>query len=693
MALAVFRESNDKVEMRKISSRSELEDWLKTQGRPDFAQVIASRAALLVLPYAFSKNVSTEWLNRFAMSLFRANAISWAARNFPKYDMLSAANSAAVHSANATAAYAGMRSASKNWSVEGDYSARSVEAAYFAAAAARSSEADAAYAAARSAAALAGAWENISGDCQWLENHADRSAAARRLTQKKLWRSIPPEGWTRARQHAFARLQTLDQGYEVWIEWYKRRERGERAAFDIQGDKNRPEDKAILARLANVTDQKFWGEGATFVNRTLQTWIDTARNRVTLNLLTDEKIETKSVDATNPAERIDFFISYSNKDEATAREVQAILSDRGYTSIAQFKNFQQGNFVREMREGIASADRFIALQSKSYWESDHCQSEWDAAYARDPGAKQRKIVPFLLEPTPLPPIASEVVYQPLFNLNEMERRKAIIAWIEYQPPSRSPQELRKTLAEQSSPDVGVRDEKIDAGPNILFDKPLVDMDLAELPSNLRALLKVLLGSLPNNAPLVVRHCLNGYNEHLLERGAQPIVGTIDPFAAAVRAQIVADAGLWDAGLESLFESFFKRHELLITHFPLNPQRELLIAETPIDEVLASGDNLLDPVEAVSEAMEALKSADLTTEDFNRVEEAHKAFSKDIASLPMPKPTDDVTPKRRYVLGTIGFYERLLAALGAAAGIAATPQGQVAIAAVSGAIETFMSFIL
>ncbi len=60
---------------------------------------------------------------------------------------------------------------------------------------------------------------------------------------------------------------------------------------------------------------------------------------------------------------------------------------------------------------------------------------------------------------------------------------------------------------------------------------------------------------------------------------------------------------------------------------------------------------------------------------------------------MPAPSDDVTPKRRYVLGTIGFYERLLAALGAVAGIAATPQGQAAIGAVRAAIETFMGFIL
>lgn len=635
--LAPHTISGDSGAMAEITSHKELKNWFKKQNRADFAQVIAARAALRVLPYAFGGRIPDDWVAAYSLALFRATAISWAARNFPAHDMGNAARAAATYAPAAAPA------------------APAADAAAF--------------------------WNNLSADCDWLAASTDPLTDARRLTREPLWPRGAPARWDADWETGKARLLALDPSYQVWTDWYDRRVRGERAAFDIPGDTNRIEDKKILVALADATDEDFWDGGAPHVNIMLQRWIDEARARVKPE--PDEKAETPT----------SFFISYATKEEAIAQEVAAILSKRGYSSIAQFKDFPQGNFVRAMREGIESTDRFIALQSKAYWESDHCQSEWDAAYARDPGAKQRKIVPFLLEPVPLPPMASEIVYKSLVGLTKAQRKKAIIDWIDYQPPSRSPKELRKTLAAQASPDVRVEDDRIDAGPNTLFDKPLVDMDLAELPANLRALLGVLIASLPANSPSVVRNCLNAYREHLLERGAQPIVGTIDPFASAVQAQIKADSGYWDAGLDSLFADFFKRHKLLITHFPLNPERELLVAETPIDEVKASGSALLAPVEAVGEALEDLKSADLTTEDFDKVEAAHQAFTRDIASLPMPAPSDDVTPKRRYVLGTIGFYERLLAALGAVAGIAATPQGQAAIGAVRAAIETFMGFIL
>lgn len=665
--------------MAQITSHEELRKWLN--GKPaDWAQVITARVALRVLPYAFTTGASNKWVASHSLKLMRALIISWAARNFPAHDMVAAANAASNSLMDAIKAddYAAF---STLYAIEAtaniDYPGAAEKAVGNAIIAVREAETKAG---SYEFAADAVVWANITHDCNWLDGETRGGSRSRRLSATELWPADRPTDWDNAWAFAAGRLAGLNQGYSVWTEWYNRRIHGRREAFKIPGYQYRIENNAILAKLADANGVDFWNNGAAYVNATLQSWIDKARARL-------------KPQALRSPNKTSFFISYSTKEEAMAREVDTALSELGYTSIAQFKDFPQGNFVRGMQEGIAGTDRFIALQSKAYWESDHCQSEWAAAYARDPSAKQRKIIPFLLEPVPLPPIASETVYKALFGLTKAQRKKAIIEWVEYQQPLRSPKQLRKTLAKQASPEVRLLDDKIDAGPNTLFDKPLVDMDLAELPSNLRALLKVLIGSLPDNTPLIVRNCLNGYNEHLLERGAQPIVGTVDPFAEAVRAQIVADAGYWDAGLESLFADFLKRHELLITHFPLNPERELLVAETPIDEVKASGDVLLEPVEAVAKAMAELKLADLTTEDFDRVEEAHKAFSRDIASLPMPEPTDNVTPKRRYVLGTIGFYERLLTALGAAAGIAATPQGQAAIAAVSAAIETFMGFIL
>ena len=149
-------------------------------------------------------------------------------------------------------------------------------AAFYAADAVGAAADAAAYTAAR-AAARAPVWANVSRDCNWLEASGDSASAARRLTQVKLWPAEDIAGWSVAWAEATDRLRSLDQGYDVWIDWYNRRILGEEAAFAIPGDTGRVEDKKILIRLADATDEEFWGKGATHVNTTLRSWIDEAR--------------------------------------------------------------------------------------------------------------------------------------------------------------------------------------------------------------------------------------------------------------------------------------------------------------------------------------------------------------------------------------------------------------------------------
>jgi hypothetical protein len=254
--------------MAQITSRAELEAWLKDKPA-DFAQVIAARAALRVLPYAFAKDVPKDWVSDFASPLFRASALSWAARNFPAHDMVAAAAAYAARAADAAAYAARAADAAA-------YAARAANAAARAARAADAANAAAADAAAYAArAANAAAWENINDDCAELE----KARAAERLTHRALWPAGEPKGWGEAYSFATERLDALDQGYGVWIEWYDRRVRGKEEAFAIPGDKGRVEDKAILARLADATNEDFWDKGATYVNTTLQGWIDEARER------------------------------------------------------------------------------------------------------------------------------------------------------------------------------------------------------------------------------------------------------------------------------------------------------------------------------------------------------------------------------------------------------------------------------
>ena len=124
------------------------------------------------------------------------------------------------------------------------------------------------------------AWANISADCDWLVSKHEPTLASRFLTREALWPASKPAGWREVWAFVAGRLAELNQGYSVWADWYDRRLKGERAAFDIPGDSDRTEDKKILARLADATNEDFWDKGATYVNTTLQGWIDEARERV-----------------------------------------------------------------------------------------------------------------------------------------------------------------------------------------------------------------------------------------------------------------------------------------------------------------------------------------------------------------------------------------------------------------------------
>ena len=256
--------------MVEITSRGDLLEWLKDKPR-ECAQVIAAREASRVFPYPFQHYVADDWAALFALSLLRANAISWAASNFSARDMKRAAQAAARAAVRAAAAGAGARVA---------YTAvRAADAAGDAAAAVYAVDTGAGAAVYTAAANVGVMWDNISADIDWLSREGDPALAACRLTREPLWLRATPKGWQSDWNNAAMRLLRLDPSYQVWIDWYNRRIIGEDAAFDIPGDTNRTEDKKILVALADATDEDFWGKGATHVNTTLQRWIDEARER------------------------------------------------------------------------------------------------------------------------------------------------------------------------------------------------------------------------------------------------------------------------------------------------------------------------------------------------------------------------------------------------------------------------------
>ena len=252
--------------MVDVKSRNDLVAWLSDKPR-EWAQVIAVRAALRVLPMALIERASSDWDQKFAQGLFRAVCIAWTIGNLPSHNMfIAAANAVNKEIDENDDAHYSIRSiyAVLSANTSGIYFPQDAyDAVGFAA-----DSADADYIT---------IWESVSHDFNWLNSEHFSANDAKRLTHQALWLNIPPENWDRSWQTATVRLLRLDPSYSVWIDWYERRIKGERAAFDIPGDTDRTEDKAILIRLADATDEDFWGKGATHVNTTLQSWIDEAR--------------------------------------------------------------------------------------------------------------------------------------------------------------------------------------------------------------------------------------------------------------------------------------------------------------------------------------------------------------------------------------------------------------------------------
>ena len=260
-----------------IRSGQELKDWLQDKPK-DWAQVIAVRAALRALPFLAAAD--DAWLSKYGLLTIRACGISWSARNFPNHDMRAAAD----------AAYSATYAATTADSVDAVMAPADL-AAYAAADAAIAADgADAADAAADAAATAsdtayaAAVWQSIETDCDWLVDEDNAGSAARRLTHRRLWSGTVPEVWMKRwleQWHKLSsRLLAIDLNYAVWAEWFERRIHGENAAFNIPGDKGRVEDKKILRRLAEATDEDFWGKGHEYVNATLKGWLDDARARV-----------------------------------------------------------------------------------------------------------------------------------------------------------------------------------------------------------------------------------------------------------------------------------------------------------------------------------------------------------------------------------------------------------------------------
>ena len=269
------------------------------------------------------------------------------------------------------------------------------------------------------------------------------------------------------------------------------------------------------------------------------------------------------------------------------------------------------------------------------------------------------------------------------------------------------------LRSAASPQAIAKNGKLDAGPNSQYDQPTYSGDLANLPSELRSFSRVLSLSLGKNASAFMRASLAEYENEVLVRGNQPILGVLKGLASAIAREVwspesmaasddpdeweMRDEREWGPGMADLFRTFFRYHQDLITHFPLDEEREEILRSLPIDEQAASGDALIDPVELVTGLIRDLHGQGMATDDILKIVEAHEQYNANIASLPpvgADVPSDYVTPKRRHVLMTAGFYLHLYSVLGSTASLSSVIAANPALVTqIHMAAEGLMRFVI
>jgi hypothetical protein len=252
------------INLNDVRPRAALRDWIWSQSA-DRAQIIVARAALRTLPILKYQAIDSLVLS--APSVFRAASISWAARSYPECDM----SDSAFHAVRANFTFA-------------DDTGNAIDTIKRAVDAAARHETTASRVASMAVGSAVKdsteAWICLDLDCRWIESQVDKKNASQRLTRRPLWNRGVGELFTEIWLEMSSQLLSIDHNYSVWVDWYERRIRGEGEAFDIPGDKHRVEDKKILRRLAEATDEDFWGKGHEYVNATLKSWLDEARARV-----------------------------------------------------------------------------------------------------------------------------------------------------------------------------------------------------------------------------------------------------------------------------------------------------------------------------------------------------------------------------------------------------------------------------
>jgi hypothetical protein len=126
----------------------------------------------------------------------------------------------------------------------------------------------------------------------------------------------------------------------------------------------------------------------------------------------------------------DFFISRAGPDAPWAEWAAWVLEERGYTTHLQDWDFRPGvSFVHEMQKGVVACEQTIALLSPDYFVSDFTATEWEAAFAKDPGGRTRGLVTVRVRACVPTGLLGRYPYIDLVGKSEEDATEALLAGV------------------------------------------------------------------------------------------------------------------------------------------------------------------------------------------------------------------------------------------------------------------------
>ena len=119
----------------------------------------------------------------------------------------------------------------------------------------------------------------------------------------------------------------------------------------------------------------------------------------------------------------DFFISYTQADRDWAVWIAWVLEAAGFTTKNQAWDFVAGsNFIVEMHQAAAEAERTIAVLSPDYQGSHFGQMEWAAALAQ-----KKELLPFRVREVEVTGLLAGIVFTDLVGSAEETARNKLLA--------------------------------------------------------------------------------------------------------------------------------------------------------------------------------------------------------------------------------------------------------------------------